>query len=128
MRLSYHDVKLFLRIFESAQNQVNKAIEKPDDSKQSQEALVEVPEIEDPNERLLVSQKPIYTDNDPLVAESSTVHVKEVAAPSEGGNGKNMSLAAFEVNSFVLCQLNSIQFVYRIHNIIHYTLIKLCST
>ena len=96
VRLSYHDVKLFLRIFESAQRQINKAIEKPVKKYQptDKQSPSEINEIIDNKDTLLITQKPISTEKDSLGLDLSAADSNAIGAVEEI---KSFSLAGFEV-------------------------------
>ena len=106
VRLSYHDVKLFLRIFESAQRQIDKAIEKPESRPTESEIPPEIEDNGSSEDAMLITQKAIYTENTSLALESSSADKKSQGNDEEG---KGSSLAGVEVkNSFKSCWILSL--------------------
>ena len=93
--MSYHDVKLFLRIFESAQRQINKVIEEPDKKHHpiDKQSTLEIETI-DNKDALLMTQKPICTEKESLGLDLSAVDRNAMGAVEES---KSVSLAGFEV-------------------------------
>ena len=104
MRLSYHDIKLFLRIFESAKKQIDKAIEKPSDVATGQDkplVIKDKPKEQD----ILVTQRPVVTD-EVVDIDGTAVAVKDPSSAVVAEEKKGFSLAGFEV------ELNQIHIVF----------------
>eukprot|EP00794_Sanderia_malayensis_P015340 gene15340-16917_t len=94
LRLSYHDLKLFLRIFESAKKQVDLAIEKPRSESADNEQREQQDSEDQTNIRqVYVTQKPVYTDDSPPL-EALLLNDKDVNQTSEN---QGMALAAVEI-------------------------------